>query len=169
MTNPWVQSETEAERRKKLDAALVQWQSAKDALETAKEAEMNLRKYCFQLAFTDAKEGMNSLELGSGYVLKGGKKLNYNLKAPVGYDGDAVDAVDEVAEKFGQISNEGKFIAERLFKFKVDLSVSEYRKLTEDAKHSAGAKVMLTELNKVLEISEGSPTLEIREPKVKKS
>lgn len=152
-----------------LDEALMKWDAAKKALEVAKETEMEARKLAFALGFgADAKEGTNTRELGNGYELKGVKKLNYKLKAPADYSGDTVDAVDDCIERFGRISNEGEFIAERLFKFSVDMSVSEYRKLVEEAEYSAPKKAMLAELNKILEITEGAPTLEIKEPKAKK-
>jgi hypothetical protein len=151
-----------------LDEALLTWDAAKKSLELAKEAEMEARKVAFGLGFgTDAKEGTNTLELGNGYALKGVKKLNYKLKAPEGYKGTTVDAIDDTTEAFARISNEGEFIAERLFKYSVEMSVTEYRKLVEEADYSPVKKALLTELNKVLEISEGAPTLEIKEPKKK--
>lgn len=152
-----------------LDEALLKWDSAKKALDAAKEAEMEARKLAFSLGFgAEAKEGTNTRELGNGYELKGVKKLNYKLKAPEGYSGDTVDAVDDCVERFSRISNEGEFIAERLFKYSVDMSVSEYRKLCEEAEYSAPKKAMLAELNKILEITEGAPTLEIKAPKAKR-
>lgn len=152
-----------------LDKILVKWQAAKLALAVAKETEMNLRKQAFNLGFgEDADEGTNKLELGNGYELKGVKKLNYKLVVPTGFDGAVVDAVDECAERFAKISNEGGFIADRLFKYSVDLSISEYRLLAEDAKVNEIKNKLLNELNKILEISEATPTLEIKEPKAKK-
>lgn len=152
-----------------LDEALMKWDSAKKALEQAKETEMEARKLAFSLGFgSEAKEGTNTLELGNGYALKGVKKLNYKLKAPEGFKGDTVDAIDDTVELFARISDEGEFVAERLFKYSVDMSVSEYRKLVEEAEYSPIKKQMLDALLKVLVITEGAPTLEIKEPKAKK-
>ena len=151
-----------------LDAALMKWEAAKKALAEAKETELETRKVAFSLGFAEPVEGTNTVELGNGYALKGVLKYNYNLKAPEGFKGDKVDAVDACAARFAKISNEGAFIAERLFKYTVTLSVSEYRKLVDEADYEAPKKAMLAELNKVLEITEVTPTLEIKEPKAKK-
>ena len=151
-----------------LEAVLAEWEKAKIALNEAKELEMEMRKKAFALGFGDAKEGTNAIPLANDYVLKGVKKLNYNLKAPPDYKGDVVDAIDETIDKFRHISNEGGFIADRIFKWSVNMSISEYRKLVEESEYEAPKKRMLEELNKVLEISEAAPTLEIKAPKSKK-
>lgn len=151
------------------DELLVSWQKAKDAVDAAKEYEMDLRKYISNREFPDAKEGTNNKELGNGYKLKTVKKLNYNLKAPVDYKGSTVDAVDDCIDNISKIlPNEGPFITERLFNWKVDLSISEYRKLQEESETFPQKKKVLDEVNKVLEIKEAAPTLEIVEPKNKR-
>jgi hypothetical protein len=172
MSNPWPThpnpQAAEAAKPLTLEQALTKWEEAKTNLGIAKEAEMNWRKQAFALGFTEAKEGTNTLALGNGYELKGVRKLNYKLKAPADFKGDAVDAVDLCAEAFSRISSEGGFIADRLFKYSVDMSITEYRKIVEEAEYSAPKKAMLQELNKILEITEAAPTLEIKEPKEKK-
>lgn len=152
-----------------LDEALLRWDAAKNALSAAKETEMEARKLAFSLGFGDAaKEGTNTRELGNGYELMGVKKLNYKLKAPGGFKGDIIEAVDLTATAFACISNEGAFVAERLFKYSVDMSISEYRKLVEEADYSESKRAMLVELNKILEITDAAPTLEIKAPKTTK-
>lgn len=173
MSNPWAKPVAElsyAEKRKQeLDTAILCWEAAKYNLSQAKENELEWRKRAFELGFgASAEEGTNTLELGNGYALKGVKKFNYKLKAPVGFKGDTIDAVDEVIGKFAQISNEGAFIADRLFKWSVDMSITEYRQLCDEAPHSASKKQLLDALADVLEISEATPTLEIKAPKGKK-
>lgn len=150
------------------DGMLMLWQQSKAAIQDAKDDEMMLRKLCVHVMVPDAEEGMNNVDLGEGYTLKAGIKYNYRLKAPVGYTGDTVDAVDDVIDNFSKISNEGAFIAERLFTWKVDMSLTEYRKLLAEAETSEVKKQLLDELRKVLEISDAAPTLEIKEPKGKK-
>jgi hypothetical protein len=149
------------------DGLLMLWQQAKDAIEAAKTDEMSLRKLCVSNLVPQAQEGTNNVELGNGYVAKAVVKFNYNLKAPEGVK-DVVTAVDSVIDRFRTLDNEGPFIAERLFKWNVDVSVSEYRKLCEEAQTSATKAALLRELNTVLEIKEAAPTLEIKEPKVRK-
>lgn len=148
-----------------LEKALVAWNEAKTALDAAKAAEMEARKVAFNAGFGDTpKEGTNKVELDNGYQLKGVYKLNYNIVAPEGED--KIDAVDNVIDEFGKIGNEGSFIADRLFKWAVTLSVSEYRKIEEAAKNGSGeARAMMRQLERVLEIKPASPTLEIIAPK----
>lgn len=168
-TAPWPSTPVTKTKEQLRDEALLAWEASKKALEAAKENEMTLRKAAFAAGFGDeAKEGTNTVDLGNGYQLKGVKKLNYTLKAPEGYKGNTVDAIDDTVELFARISNEGEFVAERLFKYSVDMSVSEYRKLVEEAEYSPIKKQMLDALLKVLVITEGAPTLEIKEPKAKK-
>jgi len=152
-----------------LDAALIAWENAKKELEVAKETEMTCRKAAFELGFgEDAKEGTNTVPLANGYSLKGVKKYNYKLTAPQNFSGDTIDAVDQVIDRMTQLSNEGAFIAERIFKFSVDLSLTEYRKLVEEAEYMAVKKMLLDQVNTVLVITEATPTLEIKEPKAKR-
>src|SRR5665213_1830484 len=88
------------------DALLTLWQQKKDAIEAAKTAEMDLRKYIVNRAFPQKHEGTNTLELGAGYQLKANVKLNYRLA-----DNATVEATLNEIEKTG---NEGQFIADRL-------------------------------------------------------
>ena len=173
MSNPWPSQSAPAfiaaPKTPTLEEVLTKWENSKKLLDEAKENEVEYRKQAFALGFgADAKEGTNTIELGNGYALKGVKKLNYNLKAPEGYKGDTVDAIDDCVDRFIKISNEGSFVAERLFKWSVNMSITEYRKLVEEADYSEPKKAMLKELEKVLTITEASPTLEIKEPKAKK-
>jgi hypothetical protein len=147
----------------KRDEKLLAWDASKKALEVAKETEMNLRKEVGEFVFpTDGrKEGVNNHELGNGYTLKLGHKVNYKLVGP----NDKIIEVEERAEKVG---NEGKFIIERLITWKADISVTEYKKLKTDANEgSETAKEILKIVDEVVETSSGAPSLEIKEPKAK--
>jgi DNA polymerase III delta prime subunit len=169
MSNVWGIAVMPTPTQITLEQALLNWDNSKKFLEQAKEAEMQARKVAFDLGFgANAKEGTNTIELANDYKLKGVKKLNYKLKAPAGFQGDTIDAVDNCAEAFKRISNEGEFVSERLFKYSVTMSVEEYRKIADEAAYSETKKAMLTELNKILEITEAAPTLTIVEPKAKK-
>lgn len=145
------------------------WQKSKTFITEAQAFEMEMRKLAVQLMVPEEtkKEGVNNVDLGNGFTLKATLNYNYNLKTDK--EGvDKVDAIDNVIDDFAKISNEGAFIAGRLFKWSVDLSVSEYRLLVEAAKTSEPAARMLARLNTVLEIKDKAPVLEIKEPKVKK-
>jgi hypothetical protein len=144
------------------DELLVAWDESKKLLEKYKIAEMELRKYIVSRAFPDKHEGTNTKELGNGYQLKAGVKFNYTL------DNDN-EKVELALMKIGSTGNRGSFIAERLVSWKPSLSLAEYRAIQDEA--TAGSemdKSILKEINSILTITEGAPTLEIKEPKGKK-
>lgn len=139
------------------DQVLMEWKKLKEDVASAQEKEREMRAYIVKRAFPNGKEGMNTAELGNGYQLKAGIKLNYNL------DPD-LDKVENALDQIEKIGNEGSFIAERLVSWKASFLVSEYRKLCEfDA--SENQKKIKSIIDGVLTITEGSPTLEIKEPK----
>ena len=144
------------------DQLLMKWQRLKDDIETAKAAEMELRKYIISRAFPNKHEGTNTQELGNGYSLKAGVKYNYNL------DPDN-KKVEEALNKIAMIGNQGSFIAERLVSWKPSFLLTEYRELLKEAEEGNGtSKAILKEINAVLTITEAAPTLEIKEPRSKK-
>lgn len=136
---------------------VAQHESAKAVLEAAKNSEMTARlmvgNYAFPLA--GRKEGVNNLELSDGRVVKLGHKVNYKL---VG-DNEKIEKAEEACDAIG---NEGSFLVERIITWKADFSKSEYNKL--DTSNPTHAKVK-AEIDKVLEISNGTPSLEVKEPK----
>jgi hypothetical protein len=165
---PWVNG-APIKKKLTLDEVLMQWQASKETLQAATEEEMRLRKLAVEMGFgKSAQEGTNNQELGNGYVLKAVIKKNYKLVKPENEPGNTFDAVDKVMDNFARISNEGAFIAERLFKYSVDLSVSEYKKLVEEATVDTTKAKLLAEANKVVLITDAAPTLDIKEPKAKK-
>lgn len=144
------------------DTLLLEWQKSKDAIEVAKEAEMNMRKYIVQRAFPEKKEGMNTMELGNGYQLKAAVKYNYNLA-----ENKIVEACLDKIEKIG---NQGAFIAERLVSWKPSFLLTEYRELERSAKEDKDptAIKILEVVSEMLTVSEAAPTLDIKAPKEKK-
>lgn len=147
------------------DGVLMLHQKMKENLDFYKEREMDYRKLAAKLLVPGdpvKNEGMNNVELGNGFVAKVGIKLNYTL----GDDNKRVFAMQDAVAKIG---NNGPFISERLISWTPKFLVTEYRTLQEEAEGgSVEAKQMLDEINKVLVITDGAPTLEIREPKKKK-
>src|SRR5258707_7434082 len=143
------------------DDLLMLWADKKKAIETAKEEEMDLRKYIVKREFPKPTEGMNSKELGGGYQLKAAIKYNYNLADN--------DTVEDCLNRIAKLGNEGTFIAERLVSWKPSFLLTEYRQLVEDKeKGEKRAENILNIINNMLTITEAAPTLEIREPKKKK-
>jgi hypothetical protein len=142
------------------DELIVKHIALKRAVEEAKNAEMELRKYIVNRAFPEKHEGTNTLELGNGYSLKAGVKFNYKLADN--------DTVEKTLDAISAIGNEGPFIAERLVSWTPNFLLTEYRKLQEEASTNATAKAILDKCTDMLTITDAAPTLELREPKVKK-
>jgi len=140
------------------DELLMEWQTLKTAIETAKANEMDMRKFIVKKAFPEAQEGTNTVELGNGYELKA--KVSYNYKLA---DNDTVEkTLDEIAK----VGNQGSFIAERLVSWKPSFLLTEYRTLQED--QTDEGKKILKLVSNMLTISEAAPGLEIKPPKDKK-
>lgn len=142
------------------DQVLLKWQELKDAVEKAKEAEMEMRKYIVKRAFPNATEGTNKIELGQGYELKAVVKYNYNL------DPD-LDKVEAALDDIANLGNEGAFLADRLVKWSASFLLTEYRKLSEPDATEIQKKIK-KRIDEVLTITDAAPTLEIKEPKAKK-
>lgn len=134
------------------DAKILQWTESAKKLAEAKEIELALRNEVIALNFEGHKEsGTENVELGNGYKLKAVFKLNYRLN-------NTDDAVDKALSKLEKAGTEGAFIAERLVKWKPELSVTEYGKLDPKFK-----KI----IDEVITTSPGTPSLELVEPKSK--
>lgn len=146
------------------DGMLMLHKKTKENFDFYKEQEMAYRKICASFLVPDPQkhEGMNNVELGNGYTAKVGIKFNYKL------DNDNTK-IWEALDRIKKISNQGTFIAERLISWHPSFLVTEYRMLQEEAETgSPDAKLILKEVETILTITDAAPTLEIKEPKVKK-
>lgn len=131
----------------KRDEILKQWEDTKVTLETAKAAEMELRKTVMEFCFDPEKTtGTETIELANGYKLKCVKKINYNVDQ---------EMVNEALDKIENLDSEGKFIVERVIKWKADLSLTEYKGLPDRYKAI---------IDTAITTSEGAPTLTIVAP-----
>lgn len=138
------------------DRLLKSWETAKVTLEAAKNSEMEIRKAVAAYVFPTPKEGVNNHDLGGGYTLKLGHKLNYKIEA-------SNEAVDKAEDAAAQCGNEGTFLFERIITWTPNFSKSEYNKLDADGNPThKGVKALIDGL---LEIKPGAPSLEIKEPK----
>lgn len=162
VTNPEtgeVRNFSEAEYLAERDRLLVDWQAKKSALETAKENEMTARKAAVMFMHDPSKSGTTeNVELGGGYKA--------TMKVPVNYgfikrdDGKTDKArIEKALSKIEKDGEAGELIAERLIKWTPELSLTEYKQLSDKYK-----KI----IDDVIITSEGTPTLEIKEPKAKK-
>lgn len=143
------------------DRLLATWEQSKRNLEAAKAAEIELRKAFVKFAFDNEKlSGTERIDLANGYQAKAVKKLNYKF---VSFEENVkpIDAVDRALTEIEQLGGEAPFIADRLVKWTADLSLSEYKKLEES---ETGRRVKAI-IDKVIETTEGAPTLEIVPPK----
>lgn len=140
------------------DEILLLWQQKKEAIETAKNEEMELRKYVVKREFPKPDEGMNNKDLGNGFTLKAGIKYNYNLASN--------DVVEDCLNHIAKLGNEGPFIADRLVGWTPSFKLTEYRLLCEARdKGEQHAINILKYVETMLTITEAAPTLEIKEPK----
>jgi len=143
------------------DGMLLLWQRSKEMLDHWKALEMEYRKVCAALLVPDKQEGMQTVELGAGYEAKVGVKYNYKLS-------NDNDIVWSGLDKIKALGNEGTFIADRLVSWSPNFLLTEYRQLQEDAeKGSAFAKDAIKVISEFMTVEEASPTLSIKEPKVK--
>lgn len=131
------------------DALILTWQESQKALAKAKEAEAVNRQAVIALfnAAPDAS-GVQNIDLGSGYKLKATFKLNHKIS------GDVTKMLDKL-EKSG---DEGKFIAERLVKFKPELALTEYKNLPDKLRKL---------VDEFIVTSPALPSVELVEPKSK--
>ena len=143
------------------DQLLMLWDGKKKALSDAKEAEIELRKYIVKRAFPTPKEGTNTIELGNNYELKANIKFNYKLADN--------KIVENCLDRIALMGNLGPFVAERLVSWSPSFLLTEYHNLQEQAKDGDKfASDVLKIVNEMLEITDASPTLEIKEPKKKR-
>lgn len=136
--------------------AVTEWQAAVQAAAAAKDNEMELRLIVANLGFkfdkNEERKGTENIELGDGYKLK----AVFAMRASVNNKDDAADKMLTKLEKTGP---EGKFIADRIVKWKPELSLTEYNQL--DKKFKAI-------VDEVVTFTVATPALELVVPKDKK-
>lgn len=124
-------------------ADMDKWYNLQKQLEQIKAEEMDLRKKIFAYYFTQPKEGTNTVPLDAGWVIKGMYKINRTVDLPL-----LTAHMADLRKK--------KINVEALIKYTPELVTAEYRKLDEKQRK---------EIDAVLKISVGSPSLEIVLPK----
>lgn len=135
------------------DALIADWQQKANQAAALKEAELIARNKLVAFLFEDTtdKAGTENIDIGQGYKLK--LTFAQNLSVPTA---DNAKAVREVIEQLNSKGDDGKFIAERLFKWKPEISKSEYKTL---------APSMRRIVDKVVTTKAAQPTVEIVAPK----
>ena len=146
-------------------ADIAQWYKLQAELAKLKSAEGLLRNKLFKHFFPNPKEGTNNFELkdGTGAVLKA--KHNINRKVDEGEyqalrvaqnEAYATAEADQFAQGVDGRPNIPRLPLDDLVKWKPEVSISEYRKLTEEERQY---------FDQCLVITPGSPQLEIAIPK----
>lgn len=135
------------------ETVLAAWQSADHQLHAAKERESAARDALVKAFYPNGyvPKGTNNFDIGQGYVVKIVGKINYTV------DGEAANLA---VSALRQHSPEGQFIAERLFHWKPDLSVSEYDKIIDKPD-------LMRLVLPAITSKPGTPSVEIVQPKRK--
>jgi hypothetical protein len=116
--------------------------------------EMCARTLCVDRFFnSEMKKGKEELNVGSGYTLIATKKLTYKLNSK-----DRA-LVEETIEALKTMSEEGRQLAEKLFKLTYSLDSEVYNELNDVYKNM---------LKSIVTIDDATPTLTLKEPKVAK-
>lgn len=132
-----------------------EWLEAKKAAAhwAAEENRLRLAVIARNFGEEHKAEGTENVALDDkGYGLKAVFKLNYSLD-------NKGDAVDKALTKLEKSGDEGKFLADRLVKWKPELSLSEWRNLPEKYQKL---------FDDVLTVKPGTPSLEFVVPKEEK-
>ncbi len=138
---------------------LAQWYKLRETLAQVKQAEALLRGRIYRHYFKDPKEGTNNypIEDGTGAVLKASRVIDRKV------DPATLDALRKTQEEQwgasrvpGTVPSVPQLKLDELIKWKPELAITEYRKLTDNER---------TYFEQCLIIKDGSPSLEIVIPK----
>lgn len=124
-------------------AEIDEWYKIAERIAKDKIREMELRKKIFGYFFTAPAEGVNDYPMTEGWVLKGTYKIDRKVK-------------EELLAAHAEELKAAKLPMKDLIQMKPNLSVSAYKKLSDDQRNV---------FDKVLEIKPGAPSLEIVKPK----
>ena len=134
---------------------LEKWRVAKAAFDKAKSEEMQLRLQLNEELFDPKKlSGTLNYDLGNGWKLKCERKQYHNLSNK---------DVPEVREHLSPD------VAERIFRTKYELSISEFKRLKDKADSGdAFAKAELRLIEDILTVTPGTPAISLVPPKESK-
>lgn len=124
---------------------LEEWYVLQDKIAKLKASEMLLRTKIFKFFFPTPVEGTNTAELPDGFALKGQYKIQRDI------DQGAFEALKDRLREAG-------INADKLVRWKPELTMKEYRALTEEERQLA---------DQFLIVKPGAPSLEIVQPKRK--
>lgn len=159
-----------AEEKAQAFADLASWYQKSAALKALREEEMELRNKVTQYFFPNGlKEGVNDCEMPEGWKLKVTGVINRKVNV------ESIPAItQELAEAQKHLPEEEQVDISEFIKYKPELSITPYKKLIESVKITSGEsqehfKKLLTIFDQVLTITDGSPQVELTEPKKPKA
>lgn len=136
------------------DKLIHDWESNKILLDETKEKEMKLRLLLVEFAGSpEIVKGSDYVDLYNGYQLKIDKKITYAL---VKDD----EKIDKILQEIYDSGPDGGMIASQIVKTKKELSLSFYNTIPASYREIA---------EKMVESKKALPTIEILEPKAKKT
>lgn len=147
---------------------LAKWRQAKVDATQAVETERALRAQVTEMLFPNPVKGTQRYDLGEGWKVKLVHSMTPTLgdKDLIG-DGQKVpviDQVDTVLNEIEKCGNVGPVFAERLVKWKPELSMTEYEKLDTAYEDQKRIKALI---DSILTLKPAAPQLEIEAPKAK--
>lgn len=111
------------------NALLKAHQDSVNALNEAKALESKLRMEVLTSLFSydenNLRSGTENIDLGDNWVCKAEFKTSHKLD-------NKDNAVEYMLDKLESMGEEGKFLAERIVKFKPELSLTEYKTLPSE-------------------------------------
>lgn len=145
---------------------LATWYDCQAKLEKLKADELTYRNKVVQYFFPDGlKEGVQDVDMPEGWKLKVTGKINRKVQPEL--IAMVTQELDKVQES---VPAEERLQCADLIRYKPELSVTEYKKLVEQVKTSSGGtqeffKTLLTTFDQVLVTSDGTPSVELIQPK----
>jgi hypothetical protein len=127
-----------------------EWYALKQQIDDLKNKEVVLRQFIFNGIFPKPEEGINKYDIndGTGAVLKATHVINRKVQE---------DALDELTKSLQtNASNLPQLDLSKLVKWKPEVSIKEYRLLTDEQRNL---------FDQTLVIKPGMPSLEIMIPK----
>jgi len=132
------------------DALLADWKKAKAELDEVKSREAQLRGLVVEVFSQEKdpmKSGVENVDVGWGFNLKIEHKLNFKLD-----NANDCEKLNGVLNAIEISMAGGNIIADRLVKWKPELSVSEYKLLSPENKARIDSVLTVTPASKSVEL-----------------
>lgn len=126
------------------DELILEQAKAAEQAKFWKERDAELRGMIYGANFQGMEDGkQHTIELGNGYKLKGKRPISYKLD---------VETTKTALQYLRELGNEGTFVADRVVKWKPELSLTEYNKMSEQQRKILDAALTTTPGLPVIEL-----------------